>query len=277
MEKAQVLDEMNPRFEKDTAYVKECLKTTMEAFDNYKKGYESMMDTLENENAKIKESIKMVVKTSRGVIGSTVEIFKNMISSFEEQFQLKEVVDVEANIEHDTSSGPNKRTRDTLKRKELLLTVLYIYLTGFNENTVNIDGNVFRKTIIYHLPPVVSFDGLPDLKTFNVFLEIGNIVDRPLFFTSKKNLHNYKDQTAFGLSNIWLGVGMHLATDVFIPEDYAKSRYSRKMCSKQQHSNSTNLTDACSTNGSFSQKNENPPNISGNFNKEEILFSCFTP
>ncbi|GLJ07574.1 hypothetical protein SUGI_0069920 [Cryptomeria japonica] len=86
-----------------------------------------------------------------------------------------------------------------------------------------------------------------------------------------------RDQTAFGLSYIWLGVGMDLATDVFIPEDYAKSRYSRKMCRKQQPSDSSNLADAGSTNCLFSQKNENPPNVSGNFNKEEILLSCISP
>lgn len=99
LEKGQVSDEITPRSEKEKASVIECLKTTMEAFDNFKKGYELRMTTLENQKAKIKESIKAIIKTSCGVIGATMESFKNMICSLEEQFHLKKVVEVDANTE----------------------------------------------------------------------------------------------------------------------------------------------------------------------------------
>ncbi|GLJ07575.1 hypothetical protein SUGI_0069930 [Cryptomeria japonica] len=70
---------------------------------------------------------------------------------------------------------------------------------------------------------------------------------------------------------------MDLATDVFIPEDYAKCRCSRKRRPKQQPGNSANLADAHNTNSSFSQENEKPPNVSGVISKEEIVLYCFTP
>ncbi|GLJ07572.1 hypothetical protein SUGI_0069900 [Cryptomeria japonica] len=70
---------------------------------------------------------------------------------------------------------------------------------------------------------------------------------------------------------------MDLATDVFIPEDYAKSRYSRKLWPKQQFATPPNVADAHSKNYLSSQKSENPQNMGGIFNREEIVLSCFTP
>ncbi|GLJ10710.1 hypothetical protein SUGI_0133560 [Cryptomeria japonica] len=69
---------------------------------------------------------------------------------------------------------------------------------------------------------------------------------------------------------------MDLATDVFIPEDYVRSRQARKMSAKQQVKTSTKVSDAHNT-VPFGEKNEKSHGMSGGFNKEEIIFTCFTP
>lgn len=84
MDNMQVSTTNGPWSNKEKAFIINCLKTTMEAFDNFKKDYEVRMATQKEKIAKIKESIKAVVKTSRGVIGAIVESFKNMICILEE-------------------------------------------------------------------------------------------------------------------------------------------------------------------------------------------------
>ncbi|GLJ10711.1 hypothetical protein SUGI_0133570 [Cryptomeria japonica] len=72
------------------------------------------------------------------------------------------------------------------------------------------------------------------------------------------------------------GVRMDLATDVFIPEDYVRSRHARKMPAKQQANTSVKVSDAHNI-VPFEQKTENSHGMYGGFNKEEIIFTCLTP
>lgn len=56
----------------------------MEAFEKFKKDYEARMAIPKEINGKLKDFIKVFVKTSHGVIDATTESFKNMIDSLEE-------------------------------------------------------------------------------------------------------------------------------------------------------------------------------------------------